>query len=894
MFIRNFLVLNLSIALLIWIFGVMGLFRLPDGMIYDRYVALTPEVERVSSKVLLINCDPRDKYSGDETWLRLLRTLDSLKPLKVVFTFLPPSVSEEFYRESAKRGVIFGREVVRNKDKPDIQELEELPKGVNNYDLKLGIVNLPPSFHGIYRYAATSFSINKKEVYPSLGSVVMKDIMTEAELPDSFLINFNGKFNGLPNIELPDAVSGRLIPELVRDRVVLIGFKPSGAMPSLHTPLSLKGIFLSPLEFHGYIVDTIISGRTIKRTNALVKFVILFSMVIIYLGVAQLFRVRLSLILAYSFFLLALYLIICYLLFSHFLIWIPIVEILTLHIASSITLFTRKAMMEEDGLRRMLLDTALKLEKRFFPEDFYTTEDYWAQLITFVSHTLELNRAIFLEKVEGDHRVREVKALNCSLEDIYERRRDYEREPYSTAILENGPIEIDKRPFFINLKSDEREYLVPLIFVNRVLGFWAFTINPQRIHDLPTFLTMVKDHALQISELLYLREQQRMRLRKENWFKRFLRFEGTRLFYKELSENLSIIETRLILLERVLDRMNTATILYDLFGRVIYMNRQMADILNSIGIRPYEMSALDLAVRLTNKDEQRIRTFLQRAILERDEVSMSVSMPSDINKMYMLYIKPIVYEGGEMPALRVYPFMVMGIIFDLVDVSYLRSLEVFKNDLFTDIDYRLRNHIEAINLAASILSQGSIPDAQKEIALQILTEKVSTTDDFLKEMKDFLLKDIFVSDLEHYPVDIKGPMLSAIDGVSDIASRKGIRIDVNVPELAGFVYASPRLRDVIIEIMKVVLHDALDNSTVNLELKETERVFELRISNKGIGLPQEIMDKYLFSEVGETSSAELKTMRAVIKQVRRWEGDIMVDSEVGKGMTFTLLLKRVK
>ncbi len=894
MLVRNFLLLNLTIAVIIWLLSIIGLFRLPEGMLYDRYVTLTPEVQRSSSKILLINCDLKDKYSGDETWLRLLRILERFKPLRTVFTFLPPFASEDFYREATENGrVIFGREIVRKRQNPDMVELEHLPDKAIKHDIKFGIINLPQSFHGIYRYAQNSFSLNN-EVYPSLEAMVVRDIVADSELPDSFLINFNGKFNGLPNIDLDDAISGKLIPELVKDRVVLIGFKSSGTIPALHTPLSLKGILLSSLEFHGYALDTLIYGNAIKRTSSLIRFAILISMVILYLTLSQVFRIRLSLILPYSVVTLIFYLITCYVLFSYLHIWIPIVEILTLHIIASVTLLTRKAMMEEEGLRKILLETTLKLEKRFFPENFYNIEDHWSQLITFVSQTLELNRAIFLEKIEGEHRVREVKAMHCSLEDIYERRRDYEREPYSTAILENSPVEIDKRPFFKDIKEGEREYIVPLVFVNRVLGFWALSIESSKIQDIPAFLNMVRDYALQISELLYFRQQQQIRLKKESWLRRFLRFEGTKLFYRELWENLSVFETRLILLEKVLDRMNIATILYDLFGRVIYMNKQMSDILSFVGIKPYEMSAFDLGVKLTTVGPEKVRIFLQRVILERDEVSLSVTMPSDINKLYMLYIKPIVYEGGEMPAIGVYPFRVMGIIFVLVDVSYLRSLELFKNDLFTDIDYRLRNHIEAINLAASFIGQESLPEEQRRIALQILTEKVSTTDDFLKEMKEYLLKDIFVSDLEHYPVDIKGPLLSAIEYVSGMASKRGIRINVEVPELAGFVYASPRLRDVIIEIMKVVLYDAIDGSEVDIKLRETENIFELSISNKGIGLPQEILNRYLFSESDETSSTELKTLRAVIKQVRRWEGDIMVNSDVGMGMVFTLNLKRVK
>jgi CHASE2 domain-containing sensor protein/signal transduction histidine kinase len=892
MLVRNFLLLNLTIAIFIWLLSILGLFQLPEGILYDRYVTLTPEISRSTSRILLINCNLSDKYRRDETWLRLITILNEFEPLRIAFTFLPLPASGEFYRRSIEDGkVIFGIEAIRNRQRPDTIELEPLPDTVQG--LKFGIINLPRAFYGIYRYAQNSFALNNM-VFPSLEAAVMKDINHDIKLPDSFLINFNGKFNGLPNIDLDDVMSGKLIPELVKDRVVLVGFKSSESMPSLHTPLALKGILLSPLEFYGYALDTLISGNTIKTTHSLMKLIILLSMVILYLTISQIFRIRLSLILSYSILLLIFYLVACYVLFSFINIWIPIVEILTLHVITSVTLITRKAMMEEEGLRKMLLETTIKLEKRLLPESFYNTEDHWSQLITFVSQSLELNRAIFLEKVEGEHRVREVKALNCSLEDIYERRRDYEREPYSTAILENGPVEIEKRSFFKNIREGEREYIAPLIFVNRVLGFWALSIDRSKVQDIPAFLSMVRDYALQISELLYFRQQQQIRLKRESWWRKFLRFEGTKLFYRELWENLSVFETRLLLLEKVLERMNTATILYDLFGRVIYINKQMTDILGSIDIRPYEMSALDLGVKLTGIEPEKVRGFLQRIILERDEVSLSVTMPSDINKMYMLYMRPIVYEGGEMPAIGVYPFMIMGIIFVLVDVSYLRSLEIFKNDLFTDLDYRLRNHIEAINLAATLLSQESLPEKQKQMALQILTEKVDTTNEFIKDMKEHLLKDIFVSDLEHYPVDIKGPLLSAINDVSDIASKRGIRIDVVVPELAGFVYASPRLKDVIVEIMKVILHDAIDNSEINVRLQEGEEIFELSISNKGIGLPQEILNKYLFSYTDETRSAELKALKAAIKQVRQWEGDIMVNSDVGKGMAFTVQLKRVK
>jgi len=94
----------------------------------------------------------------------------------------------------------------------------------------------------------------------------------------------------------------------------------------------------------------------------------------------------------------------------------------------------RDARDAHTALRRMA-----RLQDYMLPPDFYKLDEHWGQVITFVDQTLNLNRVIFLEKVEGDHRVREVQALRCSLDDIDERRRDFERVPYSDAIAEGGP-----------------------------------------------------------------------------------------------------------------------------------------------------------------------------------------------------------------------------------------------------------------------------------------------------------------------------------------------------------------------------------------------------------------------------------------------------------------------
>jgi hypothetical protein len=73
----------------------------------------------------------------------------------------------------------------------------------------------------------------------------------------------------------------------------------------------------------------------------------------------------------------------------------------------------------------------------------------------------------------------------------------------------------------------------------------------------------------------------------------------------------------------------------------------------------------------------------------------------------------------------------------------------------------------------------------------MLNEKYTLSTIFLKRYR-IILKDIFINELELYPVNMK----PAIAGVE--SSRKGrtrkIQLDLKVPDLVCMVFASPKLK----------------------------------------------------------------------------------------------------
>ena len=84
---------GLIIITVTWLAGAGGLFGLPDSVFYDYCARLSRENKRAGADILLIESHAASVAHGDETWLKLLQTLEEMQPEKIMFAFTPRHVS---------------------------------------------------------------------------------------------------------------------------------------------------------------------------------------------------------------------------------------------------------------------------------------------------------------------------------------------------------------------------------------------------------------------------------------------------------------------------------------------------------------------------------------------------------------------------------------------------------------------------------------------------------------------------------------------------------------------------------------------------------------------------------------------------------------------------------
>lgn len=710
---------------LVWIGSLLQLFRAPDGWVYDRTVRLGAWEASGPPSVLMVENDPRRDLGADDG-VAILDYLQELGARQIIFLSLPRTFDARFYERAREHGKVIAGQAAAP-DAPSIGRPDDARRaGVQSAgppDLTLGDLSLPPAESGVHRLADTRVMVGGRDL-PTLAMAAARNLGLQPR-DGLFRVNFNQGADWIPRVSVERVLGRGLIPELVRGRSVVIGRGRTPAEPGLYTPIDASGDGMSLLEYQALAIDTLLQDKPIRSTPWIATLPVLGLIGLLSLVVYQWFNLDRSSWFTVS--LVAGYLAVGWLLLHGLLLWIPVVEIAVGQVLM-FWLFVRLKLLRDDAeMRHTALRRMAKLQDYMLPPDFYKLDEHWGQVITFVDQTLNLNRVIFLEKVEGDHRVREVQALRCSLDDIDERRRDFERVPYSDAIAEGGPIKLTSRLFFKSPAGVSFEqYLVPLLFGGGVQGFWAFDVDPMEIASSENFLGNLRNFGSQIAELLYHRHRwQAQRSSEPRILRRVFGLEAAKASSQEVGELLGLLDNRLHAAQAVFDGLATATIHYDLFGRVVQLNKSMERFMKERDLPGFKLTALDLLVKISRMPEHRARRLLQQVVVDRRNFYIPVQLPDGTGENYSVHVRPLIATDTETASAEsTAPFGLAGILFELSDERELKRRYDTKEQLLEWVRLKLHDDLTGLLEDATLVQQLSAASGS-DLQMPVRWDKVA-------------------------------------------------------------------------------------------------------------------------------------------------------------------------
>jgi len=478
------------------------------------------------------------------------------------------------------------------------------------------------------------------------------------------LIDFDLAVTALPKFSAERVLDVDVMSEQLENKIIIVGQKTAAFNVFIHAP-KLDGLN-DPLLLIAYLADSIDKQTTVKQLNSLLTIFVELALVLVLLFSFQ----KLSLI--YSFIIalnsVLLWCLIGYVFIEMNQLFIPIGQYIVLTFITLFWVIIVRKMSEDNELNTVVNNIQQKMMGRFIPQSFIEQASPWDPIIQLISQQLDLEKSIFLARKEDDHRVVEIRAINCNLDDIQEMRRDYKRTPYSKALKSLGVVQIT-RPFFTHIKEGEIEFMAPLVYAGDVRGFWALSVIPNQYFNQQAFEKNVNKFAAQVAELLFHYHIFKTTQASNNsLLNQLLTLKLHEPISEQVKQSINEMEQKLTTLEMVFNHTRSATVLFNLFGQVIQTNASLEQFAKQHQLAIFEMTALDLLCKSCDLDAEIAKGKLRYITLNKAEVALPAKLGE---QSYTLNIKALHTDGSQ--AASGEPFQVSGILFEFIENHVARN-----------------------------------------------------------------------------------------------------------------------------------------------------------------------------------------------------------------------------
>jgi signal transduction histidine kinase len=236
----------------------------------------------------------------------------------------------------------------------------------------------------------------------------------------------------------------------------------------------------------------------------------------------------------------------------------------------------------------------------------------------------------------------------------------------------------------------------------------------------------------------------------------------------------------------------------------------------------------------------------------------------------------------------------------LEEMQALRDEKKRLTEYFTSIiSHQLRTPIAAVSQYFLVLLDNLAGDISDE-ARHILTRANLRLNELMELIEDWLaLAKLDQEKIrrEDKPIDLGRILREQIEFLSPLAKERGIQITLDCEAAPGFLRGNERsLGEVVSNLLSNAIKYNREGGRIAVSLRVRGREVLVSVADTGIGIPPEEIP-FVFNEFYRVKNDDTRHIRgtglglSIVKRiVEAHGGSIQVESERGKGATFTILL----
>jgi two-component system phosphate regulon sensor histidine kinase PhoR len=284
-----------------------------------------------------------------------------------------------------------------------------------------------------------------------------------------------------------------------------------------------------------------------------------------------------------------------------------------------------------------------------------------------------------------------------------------------------------------------------------------------------------------------------------------------------------------------------------------------------------------------------IKEIVKETYLTEKNVRKNVVIPIHIERKHFdVYSAPVLDIKGKL----------RGIVLVFHDITELKKLEQVRKDFVANVSHELKTPITSVKGFAETLLDGA--GDNEEFRNKFLTIILNESDRLQALIQDLL--DLSKSEqgfqLDFQPLQLELLVKETVEMLTPKADEKGIALNVAVSGSTMMDGDSPRLKQIIINLVSNSLTYTPANGSVSILVEELKEHVRLTIKDTGIGIKESEIPRiferfYRVDKARSRNSGGTGLGLAIVKHlVEAHHGTINVQSKLGEGSEFTLLFPK--
>jgi len=338
-----------------------------------------------------------------------------------------------------------------------------------------------------------------------------------------------------------------------------------------------------------------------------------------------------------------------------------------------------------------------------------------------------------------------------------------------------------------------------------------------------------------------------------------------------LAEKADFSEAERHKLEAVIANIQDGVIVMDKNKNIMLVNRAVRDIFN-LGSK--EIVGRALIDVISNAD---LRALLVRA-------SEGPLKYHEIN-----------FDDGRVFNAQYTPIPQIGAAVTMQDISYLKELDRLKSDFIHTVSHDLRSPLTAILGYTELVERTGPLNSNQQDFLHRLQGSIHHITTLVNDLLDLGRLDAGF-DTRRELVQLENVLKYSLDMFDAQAKKKNIKLSIDIVKDLKGLRANPiRIRQMLDNLVGNAIKYTPANGSVRISMSMQDCQIVLKIEDTGPGIPQDeqgrVFEKFFRAtnapEHAEGSGLGLAIVKSIVES---HQGRVWVESTIGKGSSFTVLL----